>query len=132
MSATGLGRISTEFEGFKDSDDPAFFGSVHRDLFTVRDKIAAHFDLEYGEGEFHQQRYSLHPGEVELHLKRNGFYVRTNHTALPPERIPHARLLVALQLKRILKAQSDFVISIIRERRGKLGSYVFRPKKKEN
>ena len=128
MSATGLGPISPEFGVFKNFEDPAFFAQVHLDLFTARDKIAAHFDLEYGEGEFHQKKYSLHPGEVELRLERKIFIVSTNHTTLPQQRVADARMLIALQLKRVLNAQSDFAISIIKQTGGRLGSYIFAPK----
>ena len=130
MSASGLGRLAPDFEVFSNTEDAAFFTQVHIDISTARDKLAAHFDLEYGVEEYQKKRYTLHPGEVELELGPKGFAARTNHTTLPPERIRHIRMLISLQLQRVQKGLSDFAISILKETNGKLGSYVFVPQKK--
>ncbi|WP_414664846.1 hypothetical protein [Horticoccus sp. 23ND18S-11] len=130
MSATGLGPLSSEFGRFKDAPHPKSYTQLHLDLFTARDKIAAHFDLEYGEGQFHQKKYTLHPGEVELTLERHRFGVSTNHTTLGPDSIGFIRLLIAFQMKRIDAAQATFAISIAKEANGRLGAYVFTPARK--
>lgn len=101
-------------------------------FFPARDKIIAHFDLEYGEGEFHEKRYVLHPSEVELRLRVDGFDIRTNFTTLPPGRISEVNQLLAFQIERIEQCQTDSAISVLKETKGKIGSYIFIPAKKKS
>jgi hypothetical protein len=131
-SAQGLRQLPAEFEQFKNVKNPELLAQIHADLFVARDKIIAHFDLEYGEGEFHEKRYVLHPGEVELRLRVDGFDIRTNFTTLPPGRISEVNQLLAFQIERIEQCQTDFAISVLKETKGKIGSYIFIPAKKKS
>jgi hypothetical protein len=130
MSAQGLGPLPKDFEDFTASESPSDYARMHSDMLVARDKLQAHFDFHYGEAEFHGQRYMLHPGEVELYLGTDGYEIRTNHTILPPQRIEFARKLIEFQQARIQKQLTDFAISMLEETGGKLGSYVFVPKKR--
>jgi hypothetical protein len=129
-SAQGLGSLPKDFEDFTTSESPQDYARMHSDMFVARDKLQAHFDLHYGEAEFHAQRYTLHPGEVELYLGPDGYGVQTNHTILPPHRVEFSRKLVAFQQARIKKQLTDFAISMLKETGGKRGSYVFVPEKR--
>lgn len=131
-SAQGLRQLPAEFEQFKNVKNPELLAQIHADLFVARDKIIAHFDLEYDEGEFHEKRYVLHPGEVELRLRVDGFDIRTNFTTLPPGRISEVNQLLAFQIERIEQCQTDFAISVLKETKGKIGSYIFIPTKKKS
>jgi hypothetical protein len=131
-SAQELGQLPAEFEQFKNVKNPELLAQIHADLFVARDKIIAHFDLEYGEGEFHEKRYVLHPGEVELRLRVDGFDIRTNFTTLPPGRISEVNQLLAFQIERIEQCQTDFAISVLKETKGKIGSYIFIPAKEKS
>ncbi len=126
-SATGLGPLASGFTDFADTDAPDHFTAFHADIALCRHKLAAHFDLNYGEQEYREKRYELRPGEVELELRARDFGVSTNHTTLPLERIGQARQLIALQRSRVLRALSDFAVSVAKENSGRLGSYVFTP-----
>ncbi len=112
--------------------NPELLAQIHADLFVARDKIIAHFDLEYGEGEFHEKRYVLHPGEVELRLRVDGFDIRTNFTTLPPGGISEVNQLLAFQIERIEQCQTDFAISELKETKGKIGPYIFIPAKEKS
>jgi hypothetical protein len=129
MSASGLGPLSSYFRTFYGVEDSALLQKMHDDLSIARDKISAHIDIEYGHAEFVGRRYALHPGEVELILSRKDYVIRTNHTTMPLDAVARCRLLFDFQLKRISKAEAEFVISLAKETHGRLGSYVFRPNK---
>ncbi|KXU35062.1 hypothetical protein AXK11_06790 [Cephaloticoccus primus] len=126
MSATGLGRIPADFGIFKDTSHSAFFASVHNDLIMMRDKMVAHFDLDYGVGQFTRKRYTLHPGEVGLSLREHGFEVYTNHTTLTRSRLLDVRKLISLQVERVKRAQAECVKSLINSEKTQMGDYIFR------
>ena|ERR1035437_1167986 len=117
-SAQGLGQLPAEFEQFKNVKNPELLAQIHADLFVARDKIIAHFDLEYGKG--------------ELRLRVDGFDIRTNFTTLPPGRISEVNQLLAFQIERIEQCQTDSAISVLKETKGKIGSYIFIPAKEKS
>jgi hypothetical protein len=98
--------------------NPELLAQIHADLFVARDKIIAHFDLEYGKG--------------ELRLRVDGFDIRTNFTTLPPGRISEVNQLLAFQIERIEQCQTDSAISVLKETKGKIGSYIFIPAKEKS
>lgn len=125
MEATGLGPLPSKFKAFNDHNNSELLNVTHEQLFTARNKLFAHFDLQYGDSEHRESRYALHPGEVVLSLEREGYTIQTNVTIFPPERVADTKELLKYQIERVKKDQSQFVISLLKETQ-RPGLYVFK------
>jgi len=116
MQADGLGSIHKDFESFSEAGkDATVFEAIHQDILTFRNRIAAHHDLEYADGEFQKKNLPHDPSSFVLKLGRKDYAVGSKHTTLPPWRIGEAQKLLTFQIARAQQALSSVVISIAKE-----------------